>query len=310
MFSVRAGDTIQPGCRKYRPFVKKRRRTHLALGNLLPGPDMENLMFTLDEQTEKKLTLLGFSFERGGAHTARTMMLEELRTLLDVVDGTEVTKMKFVAAVRDENCLGKRSEKTRTLTYRHLVDLYSLDPSLLTFRALLFFWKRDSQGQPLLALLCAFCRDPLLRLSLDFVLGFHNGDVVSREALEEHLNEAEPDRFSKATLKSTAQNINSTWTQSGHLTGKSKKIRSHPSPTAGSVAYALLLGYLAGARGEFLFRTDFSRLLDCSYERMIELAEEASRKGWIVFKRVGDVFEVLFPGLILEQEMKVLREQD
>ena len=267
-------------------------------------------MLHLDEQTQKKLARLGFSFERGGAHTARTMMLAELRTLFACIQGSEVSKSKYLEAVRDENCLGKRSEKTRALTCYHLVDLYSLDPSLLTFRALLFFWKRDSQGQPLLALLCAFCRDPLLRLSLDFVLGFQNGDVVSRDVLEEYLNEFEPDRFSKDTLKSTAQNINSTWTQSGHLIGKAKKIRSHPSPTAGSVAYALLLGYLAGARGDFLFRTDFSRLLDCSYERMIELAEEASRKGWIVFKRVGDVLEVLFPGLILEQEMKILREQD
>ena len=50
-------------------------------------------------------------------------------------------------------------------------------------------------------------------------------------------------------------------------------------------------------------------MLDCSFDKAIELAEEASRKGWIVFKRVGDVIEVLFPNLINEQEMEWLREQ-
>ncbi|MBU4326272.1 MAG: hypothetical protein KKB91_00810, partial [Proteobacteria bacterium] len=81
-------------------------------------------------------------------------------------------------------------------------------------------------------------------------------------------------------------------------------------PTAGSVSYALLLGYLTGVRGESLFKTDYAKLLDCSFEKAIELTAEASRKGWIVFKRVGDVIEVLFPNLINEQEMEWLREQN
>ena len=65
-----------------------------------------------------------------------------------------------------------------------------------------------------------------------------------------------------------------------------------------SVSYALLLGYLAGSRGQALFQTEYTKLLDCTFDKAIELAEEASRKGWIVFKRVDDVIEVLFPNLI------------
>lgn len=132
---------------------------------------------------------------------------------------------------------------------------------------------------------------------------------MMREKLEEFIDEMEPGRFSPATLKSTAQNINSTWTQSGHLTGRVKKVRAQASATPGSVAYALLLGYLTGARGQALFKTEYARLLDCSFDRLVELAEQASRKGWIVFKRVGDVIEVLFPSLINAQEMESLREQ-
>jgi hypothetical protein len=42
----------------------------------------------------------------------------------------------------------------------------------------------------------------------------------------------------------------------------------------------------------------------------MQLAAEASRRGWIVFKRVGEVIEVLFPTLIQAQEMEWIREQN
>jgi len=260
------------------------------------------------EMNSLKLARFGFSFERGGAHSSRTMMLEELSTLLSYVGRSEAEKSDYLRAIDDENCLGKRSGKTRILTCRHLVDLYSLDSSNILFRALLFFWKRDTVGQPLLALLCTYARDTILRSSASFVLKFSEGTIVSRQALEEFIDEIEPGRFSKATLKSTAQNINSTWTKSGHLTGHVRKIRARSNPTPGSVSYALLLGYLNGARGLSLFQTEYTKLLDCSFDTAVMLAEDASRRGWIVFKRVGDVIEVLFPNLINEQEMEWLRE--
>jgi hypothetical protein len=70
------------------------------------------------------------------------------------------------------------------------------------------------------------------------------------------------------------------------------------------------MGYLSGLRGESLFNNDYTRLLDCSFDKMIELAEDASRRGWITLKRVGQVVEVLFPNLITAQEMEWLREQN
>ncbi|MDD2942065.1 MAG: hypothetical protein PHC51_03770 [bacterium] len=255
------------------------------------------------------LSRFGFSFERGGAHTSRTMMIEELGTLLTYVDRPEAEKSDYLRAIDDENCLGKRSGKTRTLTYRHLVDLYSLDRTYLLFRVLLYFWNRDIKGRPLLALLCTYARDPIFRSTAQFILKFSEGATITRESLEDFIDCQEPGRFSKATLKSTAQNINSTWTKSGHLHGHIRKVRSLAYPTSGSVSYALLLGYLTGARGPALFRTEYSKLLDCTFDRAIELAEESSRKGWIVFKRAGDVIEVLFPNLINEEEMEWLREQ-
>ena len=77
----------------------------------------------------KQLSRFGFSFKRSGAHNSRTMMLEELETLLAYVNRPEADESDYLQAIDDENCLGKRSGKTRVLTYRHLVDLYSLEPN-------------------------------------------------------------------------------------------------------------------------------------------------------------------------------------
>jgi hypothetical protein len=256
------------------------------------------------------LSVFGFTSEIGGAHIARTMMLEEISSLLDYVDDVDADKEKYAHAIEGENCLGKRSAQARKLTKRHLASLYALDPSVPLFRALLYFWKRDQPGQNLIALLCAYSRDSVLQMSSPFILGLNEGAVITRANTESFFEATAPDRFSKATLKSVAQNVNGTWTRSGHLVGHVKKVRTRAQATPGSVAYALLLGYLTGSRGEGLFQTGFMELLDCSMDRAIELAEVASQRGWIIFKRVGDVMEVLFPNQLTEKEMELTRGQN
>ena len=71
------------------------------------------------------------------------MMFEELGALLNYVDQPKAEKNVYLQAIDDENCLSKCSNKNCMLTYRHLVDLYSLDPTNILFRALLYFWNRD-----------------------------------------------------------------------------------------------------------------------------------------------------------------------
>lgn len=250
---------------------------------------------------------IGFSTSRGGAHSSRTIMLDELETLLAYVEQPESPRADYLRAIDEDNCLGKRSGKTRKLTYRHLVDLYALDPDILLFKALRYFWQRDAAARPMMALLCAYCRDAVLRTGAPWVMHFPEGASVPRDALEAWISEKEPERFSPATLKSTAQNINSSLTKSGHLSGRARKIRVRPEATAGAVAYALLLGYLQGARGLLLFQTEYAKLLDCPVEKMMGLAGEASARGWLVFKRVGDVMEVQFPSLLKNKNEGVVR---
>lgn len=236
-------------------------------------------------------------------------MFSELDSLLSSVGRPDALKSDYIRAIDVDNCLGKRSGRTRVLTYRHLTDLYSLDPAVVLFRALVYFWRKDPAGRPLVFFLCANARDSVLRETTPFILQFSEGSIVSRGAVEAYIDANDPGRFSPATLKSTAQNINASCTQVGLLTGRASKIRTRAKPTAGSVSYALLLGYLMGIRGESLFRSDQIKLLDCSFEKALDLAEEASRKGWIVLKRVGDVIEVLFPSLLSVQDREIIREQ-
>lgn len=252
----------------------------------------------------------GFCSGQGGAHTARTMMFEELELLMAHVPGENANQEDYIRAIQIDNCLRKRSGKTRKLSARHLVELYSLDPEITLFRVLRYLWIRDSNAYKLLALLSAYARDNVLRPSAPFIIPIQEGKLVSRPELEAFIDNVEPGRFSKATLRSVAQNINSTWTQSGHLKGRVKKIRSRALPSAGSVAYALCLGFLNGYRGPALFETEYMKLLDCSTGQAIELAEEASRKGWIIVKRVGTVIEVLFPHLLTLEEKEWIHGQN
>jgi len=178
----------------------------------------------------------------------------------------------------------------------------------ILFKAMRWFWRRDKTGQPLLAFLCLYSRDYLIQGVAHAILEKPEGSPLSVEYVSELLNNLRPDTFSKATLGSSARNILSSFTQAGYLKGKLKKIRSRAVPTAGSVAYALLLGYLCGFRGETLLSCEYAKLLDCSQERIIDLAESASRFGWLSFKHIEDIYEISFPntelGVLLPPELR------
>jgi hypothetical protein len=257
---------------------------------------------------ENNLVRFGFRFDRGGAHLARSMMLDDLRRLLEHVPDAQATRDEFARAILDENCLGKRSAQTRALSLRHLTNLYALDPHVPLFRALRYLWSRDADGQPLLACLVAYVRDAVLRMSAPPVLRMPPGQAMIPSELQSYLDAQSPGRFSPATLKSTAQNVATTWTHAGHLQGSAKKIRATAKPTPGAVALALLLGYMEGTRGELLFETTYTKLLDAAPERCMELAEQASSRGWIVCNRIGTVVEVRFPQLLTTQQQEAICE--
>ena len=251
----------------------------------------------------------GFRFNRNSVHSSRTIMLDELNLLLESTLGNHSFE-QFIDAIKNENCLGKRSDKTRKLTAEHLIELYSLDPNVPIFRNFIFFWSRDEESRPMLALLCAVCRDNVLRSTYKVIQSISEGNILRRETMEDFIDSLEPDRFSNATLKSMAQNVNSSWTKSGHLIGRAKKTRKTANATPATIAYSLYLGYLSGYRGPELFETDFIKMNDCNKERAIELAEIASQRGWINFKKIGSVMEIVMPNMITKEEAEWIYEQN
>lgn len=257
---------------------------------------------------DAKMDRLGFRNERNSPHSSRTIMLQELTTLLEHVPNANATVKEYRAAIIEQNCLGKRSEKTRVLTSRHMAELFGLDTELPVFRGLHFLWSRDEKSRAILALLCAMARDTMLRNSAELILSLHEKDALPRSQMEAWIDSQEPNRFSPATLKSAAQNLNSSWTKTGHLTGKAQKFRATAEAGPGAAMFALYLGYLGGGRGENLLQTPFAKALDCPASKVLELAELAALRGWFRLKRVGTVIEVAFPGLLRSEELEWLHE--
>jgi hypothetical protein len=254
-------------------------------------------------------TRYGFRNGLGGVHTSRTMMLAELQSLLAAAP-QDATHDFFRREIIEDNVLGKRTATTRRKAAKLLTQLYALDPCVTIFRAMWFLWERDATGRPLLALLCAAARDPVFRLTASAVLAVRPGDVVAKADLEQAVNRAAPGHFGTSTLQTTARNAASTWTQSGHIQGHKVKRRARPTATPASAAYALLLGYLAGASGQMLLTTFWAQLLDTPQDQMTSLAVEASARGWIAYRQSGQVIEVRFPELLTPEELETRREQD
>ena len=265
----------------------------------------------LENQLPKHNTIrsrLGFRDGDRGTHTSRTIMLAELRSLLDVIP-PEAPKTAYLDAVIRDNILGKRTVATRKYSANRLSEMYGLDPNIPLYSALRLFWTTGDEARPLLAFLCAFARDPLLRFTAPAVLPIKQGEHVSTESIEAVLAPTVEGRFNQSILNKVARNAASSWTQSGHLTGRYHKVRSCPVAAPASTAFALSIGYLEGRRAQRLFDTIWVKLLDRPAEQMIALTAEAARLGLLVYKNVGGVIDILFPDLLTKDEQELIREQ-
>ena len=256
---------------------------------------------------EQLLAKLGFRFGANGPHAARTMMLDDLRVLFAHVPAN-AARADYAPAVFNENVLGKPTKKSRELALRHLTSLYGLDTHLSLFRALRRLWPIEEVAQPVLALTAALARDPLLRGTQAFILSKQPGALVSREDLERCLAADHQDRFSPASLKSFAQNVNGSWTASGFLSGHRRKTRSIPVVTPVNVAFCLFLGAMEGLSGQRLFISPWMNLLPGSPDELEALANSAFHRGLLVFLHAGGIKEVRFPDYLTPEEEKMCQE--
>jgi hypothetical protein len=110
----------------------------------------------------------GFVNSPVGTHGSRTIILMELRLLLAACSAA-ATLQEYRSAIVEDNILLKGTVATRRESFRRLRELYALNGDALLFRALRELWT-DREAQPLLALLCACARDPLLRATAETIL--------------------------------------------------------------------------------------------------------------------------------------------
>ena len=171
-----------------------------------------------------RLIGLGFSGNGTGGHMARSMMLDEIAALSKNLP-VDTALEDYKKVILEDNVLGKPTYSSRQKSLRHLVQLYSLNPSFALFRIFRTLTETDISSLPLLAVICSFCRDPQLRTSFTLIESLREGEVFPREKMESCLEEAYPNRYSVIMKQSLAQHVNATWTAAGHLKGKAIKKR-------------------------------------------------------------------------------------
>src|ERR1035441_8930226 len=190
------------------------------------------------------LETFGFKFSSGGAHISRTMMLTELGTVFaDVPKGSGAADYRD--AILQRNVLGKTTDSTRRESLRRLRELYALDEATAIFGLLRKLHTVDTASLPLLAVQVAWARDPLLRATTPPVTDASEGERVETAGLAQALEAAYPNQYSDLSQSQTARHAASSWTQSGHLVGRAKKIRQRVKPSAVAVTMAFFLGDIA-----------------------------------------------------------------
>ncbi|MGB3327572.1 MAG: hypothetical protein WBA46_01380 [Thermomicrobiales bacterium] len=239
----------------------------------------------------------GGSNTHSGVSTSRTLMLHELDALLPTLP-IDASIAGYREAIVTGNVLLKPSADARIRTYGYLRDRFALDPNIGIFAVLRVLWDRDVAGRPLMALLVAAFRDPLLRSTVPFVIEAEPGRPIASSDFASVISRAFPDRLGVKTLKATSERMTATFRQSGHLLGRTHTVRQRVTPTPGSVALALLLASLDGASGYALFDTPWVSILDGTPQQLLSEARIASARGWLEIRQAGDVLDISFHTLL------------
>ncbi len=272
-------------------------------------PILKENIHLFKSQNSQPWIKAGFRIGDKGTHTSRTIMFKELDLLFEDRE-QGAPREAYVSAIIDQNCLGKQTVSTRKLTCQRLSELYGLDPSIPLFRILRYLWQVDETGRPLLALLTALSRDPLLRVTSPPILQLNTGEELMRQKLTDALRQSVRNRLNNGTLDTVVRNTSSSWTQSGHLTGRVRKYRQKVNPTPIVTTYALVLGYILGVRGSGLFNTLWAKVLDTPHEELVSLTTDAKRLGFLDLSQAGGVVEVSFDRILTEDERHLIHGTD
>src|SRR5207249_3596431 len=119
-----------------------------------------------------------------------------------------------------------------------------------------------------------------------------DGAEYQRAAMRIAVEKLVGERMNESTVDKVVRNAASSWSQSGHLVGRTFKIRRVIKPTPAAVAFALYLSHAAGFRGQEMLSTGWLRVLDCGGSSALDFAMAAKRMGLLDLRMAGDVFEL------------------
>ena len=227
-------------------------------------------------------------------HTARTIMLLELSKVMNF----SFEKDNYVESM-ENNVFGKKSQDGIKKTTAFLTQLYTFNYNADAFKAFKYFWSNSNEKEKaLLAFLFAINNDYLLKESISVTSKCRIGDKLDIIDIEENIEKYHPNRFTKNTMRSVAQNIASSWKQAGFVTGKVKNIRTENEITYQVVSFAMLLAYLGGLRGDFINQHHCVLSLCISEAKVRELALEASKRDLMQYQFAGNVTSISFDILL------------
>jgi hypothetical protein len=251
----------------------------------------------MNAATSENRARLGFLDGDRGAHSHATLMVRDLDVIFAATEPS-ATPADYARVVLDDNALGKRTAAARKHTLNNLTNLYAMNPAVPLFRIFRELWAQEAEGRPMLALLCALARDPLLRASVDVVLDVPSGTPLSSLTLAGTVTRPLTD----ATKRAIGTRMLSSWAQAGFLDSPRRRIRRRPGATPAATAYALALGFMEGGRGALLLSTRWTRLLDCPADAVQGLVRQAARCGWVEYRAAGDVVDLRVDRLFSDEE--------
>ena len=207
---------------------------------------------------------------------------------------------QYLDAMAD-NVFGKKSSDGVKQTKGFLKRLYGFDSQYPPFAAFMYFWKMSEPNEkPLIAFLYAVNQDNLLAESVQVLQNVKLGTKVAVEHFEEIVEKYHPNQYAANTLRSTAQNLASSWKQAGFIEGKVKNIRIQPEITYRIACFAFLLAYLNGDRGDFIWNNIGVNALCLHESKLRALAIECAKNDLMQYQYAGSVTAINFTNLLIK----------
>ena len=232
----------------------------------------------------------GFKMSGGGPHQSKTLMLTELATFIQASSESALSARELII---EQNILGKATLSARKIALARLTGLYAVTEHVPISAVMFALWSNDQSGRPLLAMLTALARDPLLRESAVALLPSSIGTPAHWTNIGSAFEARFPERFSQKMLRSLSQNCASSWTQSGHLRGRINKVRSQAKATPAVAAYTALLSTVCGFGGPTLIESPWMDVLDLPPGELMSLLRQAESQGLVRLRTAGDMLEII-----------------